>query len=343
MFFNVDLARIKLIEGPTPLDEADNFARELGISKLYIKRDDCTGIGMGGNKLRKLEFFLADAIKQGADTVITIGGIQSNHTRLTASAAKKVGLNATVILRTDEEHIDLKTSDFQGNILLSKIMGADIRFAYAPTPESWALALNEAAADLRQKGRKPYIIPSGGANALGVVGYLHGGIELADQLVQKQVTPEAVVCACGSTGTLSGLLLAKCFLHMEHRLIGISVGNNKEAAKEKTLRLARECAQMLKMNVDIKDDDVEIYDDYLGEGYAKPSEKDLHAIQMTAACEGILLDPVYTGRAMGGMIDLIKKKDIQGKAPVVFIHTGGTPALFAFQNMLLQYLFSAND
>jgi len=334
MFFDVELPRVSLISGKTPLERADNMSKVLGISGLYIKRDDCTGIGMGGNKLRKLEFLLADALQNGADTVVTIGGVQSNHTRLTAFSAKKMGLKASVILRPENKDFKLEDIDVQGNVLLSRIVDADIHFKYAQTPESWTAALEEVAEELREKGRKPYVIPSGGASPIGVAGYLYGGIELAEQLLEQKVIPEAVVCACGSTGTLAGLLLAKKSMHMPHRLIGISVGSEKSAAREKTIRLAKECADILHMQVDIEETDFEVYDEYLGEGYAKPSEQDLLGVKMTAMHEGILLDPVYTGRAMGGMIDLIREGNIQGKKPVVFIHTGGAPALFAFQKDL---------
>lgn len=341
MFFDVDLPRVPLIQGPTALDEAPRLSRELGVSRLLIKRDDCTGVGLGGNKLRKLEFILADAMNVQADTVITTGGIQSNHTRLTAAAAKKYGLDACLLLRTDEDVADPETVAPEGNILPSRMLGADIRFKKIPSPELATAEMERIADELRGRGRRPYIIPSGGASPLGVVGYVYGGLELAQQLLARDLPqPEAVVVACGSCGTLAGLLVAKRFLSSPHRLIGICVGGrNKTEAKERTIGLARDCAKLLQMDIEIDSDDLETYDDYIGEGYARPGRRDLDAIRMLLACEGVFLDPVYTGRAMGGLIDLIRTKKVAGKKPIVFFHTGGTPALFAYGHLLADASF----
>jgi 1-aminocyclopropane-1-carboxylate deaminase/D-cysteine desulfhydrase-like pyridoxal-dependent ACC family enzyme len=221
------------------------------------------------------------------------------------------------------------------------MLGADIRFKHILSPELAFAEMEKIAEGLKREGRHPYLIPSGGASPLGVVGYVYGGIELAQQLLAKELPqPEAVVAACGSCGTLAGLLVAKRFLSSAHRLIGICVGGrDKTEAKEKTLSLARECAKLLRIDIEIGGDDLELYDEYIGEGYAHPNKRDWDAIATVLTCEGIFLDPVYTGRAMGGLIDLIRTRRIDGKKPIVFIHTGGTPALFAYGSAMVNLHF----
>ncbi len=318
------ITRINLANLPTPLEEAPRLAERIGLQKLLIKRDDLTGFACGGNKARKLEYDFAEIIKGKYDVVLTAGGIQSNHARMTAAAARKLGLDIKLVLGGPDFNLS------NGNLLLDVLFNAEIRYLVDnDANESLEKEMQKWADELKKQGRKPFIIPIGGSTGLGALGYVKAIEELSAQLENKKVQ---IIIGVGSCSTFAGTILgAKIFLP-EARVIGISVSRAAEAIKTRTLELIKECAGL----IDYKIDDnvsIECYNDYHIE-YGIITETGKQAIYDCANLEGILLDPIYTGKVMAGLIDLAKKKIIDKNIPVIFIHTGGMPIIFAFTKEL---------
>ncbi|MFA5027115.1 MAG: D-cysteine desulfhydrase family protein [Candidatus Methylomirabilota bacterium] len=319
--------RIRLGQLPTPLEEMPRLTAALGGPRLFIKRDDQTGLATGGNKTRKLEFSVADALAQGADTLITLGGVQSNHCRQTAAAAARCGLRCLLVLRGHAP------AAWNGNLLLDRLLGAEVVFSGDASREAMAeeVARAEAAA-----GRRPLVIPLGASNAVGAVGFVAAMEELADQLEARQLRADRIVFGSSSFGTQAGLCVGAKALGFPGRIEAIAIDSSRETLQAGVASLAAATIQRLGLAISIAPDEVLGHDDYLGGGYAVMGGPEREAIALTARTEGILLDPVYTGRAMAGLIDLIRRGAIGRDETVVFWHTGGAAALFAYADQLLE-------
>ena len=304
------------------------LSRELGGARIFIKRDDCTGLATGGNKTRKLEFLVGDALAAGADTLITEGGVQSNHCRQTVAAARRSGLDCVLVLNRGF------SNEVTGNLLLDQILGA--RIVTISESGDRAAAMREVAAELAGQGKRPYIIPTGGSNGIGAMGYANFMLELAEQCAAPSDEFDVIVTASGSGGTQGGLLLGQRMLGSSCQIVGISDGETRDELAAMVLQVAREGAEILGESPDFPDDELVIYDQYYGEAYGIPTPEMVRAVRRVARCEGILLDPVYNGKAMAGMIDLVMGGAIPRDARVLFIHTGGTPALFAYQDVFAE-------
>lgn len=322
-----DLPRLPLAHLPTPLEETPNLRQRLKGPRLLIKRDDQTGLATGGNKTRKLEYLMADALAQGADTIVTLGAAQSNHARQTAAAAAKLGLKALLLLRGEEPRLR------NGNLLLDDLLGAEVRWMGPQRrlpPERIAGVLEE----LKQAGQKPYLVPYGGSNEVGVLGYIQAMRELLDQLEESGLEADHLVVATSSGGTQVGLTLGAKIYGYAGEIIGISVDLPREELLSDLVSLAQATAARWGFDLSLDRHDFIVYDDYLGEGYGLLGPPEVEAIKLLARTEGILLDPVYTGRAMAGLIDLIRLGTFRPNEGVIFWHTGGTPALFAYAQEL---------
>lgn len=318
-----NLPRIRLAHLPTPLEEAPRLAEFLGGPRIWIKRDDLTGLALGGNKARKLEFLLGQARAQGCDVVITVGAVQSNHARMTAAAARRLGLDVVVVLNGEEPEL------YQGNLLLDRVLGADIRIVQ--TDDDYVLmgVVDDLARHLRKDGRRPYIIPRGGSNAFGAAAYMLAALELLTQATQLGFRVDAIVHASTSGGTQSGLYTGTKMTESGVQVVGISAGPKQEVVARRVLGIVEELAQMLELRWRPHPDDLIVYDDYVGERYGVPTPACLEAIRLAARTEGIILDPVYTGKAMAGLRALVAQEQFRPGQNVVFWHTGGQPALFA--------------
>jgi D-cysteine desulfhydrase family pyridoxal phosphate-dependent enzyme len=316
-----NIPRLTLGSLPTPLDDAPRLAAELGLRRLLIKRDDLTGLAMGGNKVRKLEFLLAEAVQQKAGVILTDGGPQSNHARLTAAAARVIGRDAILFLGGP------RFEEFQGNLLLDVVLGAEIRFMPDATVAEMEAAMNQAAIELTMEGRRPYVIPLGGSSPLGALGYVNAIRELAEQLGDDR-NPQ-IFLAVGSGGTLAGVTLGARLYMPEARVIGISVGRVGKTFQQIAKQVAEGASQLIGEPQSFDVSEIEVSEDYLGERYGVPTEAAIQAILTAARTEAMVLDPVYTGKAMSGLIDMAKRGLIDRDRTTIFIHTGGSPALFA--------------
>jgi len=323
-----DLPRVSLVPEPTPLHLLPRLSAEVG-RQVWCKRDDLTRLALGGNKLRKLEFLLRQALDQGADTVVTIGAAQSNHARLTAAAAASLGLRTVLVL--DGPIVGRG----QGNLLLDDLLGAEVRLLSWKGPEEGLALLEQVAEEVRQAGRRPYVIPLGGSNALGTLGYALAMRELARQVEERGLSPRAVVCATSSCGTQAGLVLGRALYHLPWEVVGVSVGEPAVRLARTVVRLASEAAELLGL-APISEDEVVVMDGYAGPGYGQLDPATVETIRRVASLEGILLDPVYTGKAMTGLLDLARRGRWKEGETIIFLHTGGIPALFAYREALGQ-------
>lgn len=310
--------RIPLGILPTPLYKLENLSRELG-KNLYIKRDDMTGTALGGNKIRKLEFLLADARDQGADVVLTAGGPQSNHAVLTAACAARLGMKAILVLKK-------RGVLTEGNLILDHIFGADVRFVDTDSYKDVYAEMERIMEELRREGHTPYFIPVGGSVPIGCLGYVSCAREIARQAEALQVSFDAIVSATGSGGTYSGLTLgAKLFLPGT-RSIGIGVCD--DPFEEIARQLTAETAALLACENPVGEEDIHIHYQ-IGPGYAQSSPEGQEAVYRLARSEGILVDPVYTGKALAGLFALLDQGAFDGDENILFLHTGGAGALFA--------------
>lgn len=314
--------RLEFIGAPTPLEYLPRFSDYLG-REIYIKRDDVTPMALGGNKLRKLEFLAADALREGADTLITAGAIQSNHVRQTAAVAAKLGLHCVALL---ENPIATRAENYltNGNRLLLDLFNAQVEMCDALTDP--VAQLGELATRIEAQGFRPYVIPVGGSNALGALGYVESALEIAQQC-EGAVELSSIVVASGSAGTHAGLAVGLEQLMPEAELIGVTVSRKRDEQKPKVVALQQAVARELEVEAT---SDIVLWDDYFAPGYGTPNEEGVEAIKLLARLEGILLDPVYTGKAMAGLIDGISQNRFKDRGPILFIHTGGAPALFAY-------------
>ncbi len=315
------LPRLKFAHLPTPIEPLPRLSASLGGPTLWIKRDDQTGLAFGGNKTRKLEYLVADAQAHGARTLITRGAAQSNHCRQTAAAAARFGFDCILVLTGSP------AERWTANLLLDRLLDADIVWSEGAAPDELLQQTFDAA---RADGRRPYLIPYGGSNPLGASAYATAMLEFLSQ----DVPVDRIVLASSSGGTQAGLIAGAKLADYQIRISGISVDPKAAPLKNTIADLAAQICELLGEPHKIEPDDVEVWDDYLGEGYGVLGDLERHALTDFARTEGILLDPVYTGRAAGGMLDLIYSGDFSSDETILFWHTGGTPALFAYDDLL---------
>jgi D-cysteine desulfhydrase family pyridoxal phosphate-dependent enzyme len=318
---------------PTPIQELPRLREALGghstCPRVLIKRDDLTGLALGGNKARKLEFLIAHAIDHGATTVVTTGAAQSNHARMTAAAARAAGLGVHLVLTAEPN------PPMQGNLLLDYLFGAVIHYVPPPADPTLATSEEEAAkvadvlAMLTARGERPYEIPVGGSSGVGVLGYTFGTREIVDQLAAMGERPARLYFASGSRGTQAGLTLGAKWCAAPYEVYGVAVSGGESFKRERAFRIANEAAALAGIETRVSHDDLVTDQQYIGAGYGLDTPGCLEAIKLVAQTEGILLDPVYTGKAMAALIDHARRGVLDPSAAVMFLHTGGTPALFA--------------
>lgn len=310
------IERVPLAHLPTPIEALPRLSQLLGGALFFIKRDDLTGLGLGGNKTRKLEYLVADALAKGAKTLITTGAVQSNHCRQVAAASAKLGLGCQLILAGDEPE------EAQGNLLLDKLSGAQIFYSSKTTRDQ---VLQEKFNQAKEEGLEPYLIPYGGSNTKGAPGYLNAMIELSGQGLQ----PDWIVFASSSGGTQAGMILGAHHTGYKGKILGISIEHDSASFSTQIAELVNQTALELRYDWSVTHEEILINDAYYSAGYGVLTPAEVEAVNLFASEEGILLDPVYTGRAAAGLLDLARKGFFRPREKVLFWHTGGTPALFA--------------
>lgn len=339
--------RVRLAHLPTPLEPMDGLSRRLERFNLFIKRDDQTGLAFGGNKARKLEFIMADVLEQGADCVITWAGVQSNWCRQTAAAAARLGIKPVLILFKKPAF----RTEYDGNLLLDYIFNATIEVIEAEADKKTmeladvAGIIEEAAGKERRLGNTPYIAPIGGSlvegsmdKPWGAIGYVLAFIEIFEQLSSRGVQIGAVVHAAGSGATQAGLLVGAKILSPETRIVGINVSEDNETMTRYVRSIADRTFELLDLDMRTGEEDIVVFEDYLREGYGVFIQEVADAIALVAESEGVLLDPVYTGKAMMGLLDLLQKGYFKEGESIVFLHSGGTPALFPYREDIITHL-----
>ena len=319
--------RIQLGHFPTPLEPMANLTALLGGPRLWIKRDDCTGLSSGGNKTRKLEYLMAEAIAARADVVITQGATQSNHARQTAAAAVKVGMKCHILLEDRTGSTDPDYTD-NGNVLLNRLHGATVERRAGGT--NMQQEMDQLAERLKADGMRPYVIPGGGSTPVGALGYASAAAELISQAATRGLRIDHLVHATGSAGTQAGLVAGLHGLNSDIQLLGIGTRAPKEKQETMVYDLACRTAEHLRMRAPIARESVVANCDYVGAGYGIPTPGMQEAVELLARTEGLLLDPVYSGKGMAGLIDLIRKGHFKSTDNVVFLHTGGSVALFGY-------------
>lgn len=317
----------------TPIEKLERLSGVLGGPTVYMKRDDLLGLAGGGNKTRKLEFLMADALSKGADTVITCGAVQSNHCRLTLAAAVKEGLRCQLVL---EQRVPGSYDRYaSGNNFLFHLLGVEAVHVVEGGSDMMA-EMQRVADELREQGRKPYIIPGGGSNEIGALGYVACAQEMLQQLFEMERSIDHIIVTSGSTGTHAGVLTGIIGQNAQIPVTGIGINRRKGPQTEAVYALCSALASKLELKYAPAREDVIVFDDYIGEGYSRPTKEMIEAVKLVARTEAILLDPVYTGKAMAGMIDLIKKGYFGDAKNILFLHTGGSPALYAYTKEFFQ-------
>lgn len=319
--------RLRCGHWPTPLEPMPRLSKHLGGPELWVKRDDCTGLSTGGNKTRKLEFLVADAIDKQADVIITQGATQSNHARQTAALCAKVGIECHILLedRTGFEDFDYKLN---GNVLLDRLHGATV--SQRPGGADMQAEMESLAATLSTQGRRPYVIPGGGSNPIGALGYVNAALELTTQLNEMNLDATHLVLATGSSGTHAGLIAGLSILNSPLKVIGFGVRAPKQKQEQMVYDLACKTAALLGHEGVVDREAVFADCDYVGPGYGLPTEAMVEAVTLLAQTEGLLFDPVYTGKGLSGMIDWIRKGNFTAADKIIFLHTGGSAALFGY-------------
>lgn len=317
---------------PTPLQFAPRLSEALGGPRVYLKRDDLTGLALGGNKTRKLEYLVADAAAQGATHLITVGAAQSNHARQTAAAARLAGMECHLVLNAQTNKPDV-----QGNLLLDKLLGANVHIVVGGPQERQA-KVDEVTADLADGGAVPYSIPSGGSNGIGSLGYVGAMLELSHQIWEQGIQPKAMYFAAGGGGTHGGIITGAKLFGLDFAMVGVMVEDDMNAGVERAFRVAGWTAERLGIANPVAVCDIVCNDKHVGEGYGIPTDEGLAAIKLLARTEGVLLDPVYTSKAFAGMVADIRSGTYSSSDTVIFLHTGGAPALFAQTDILLPVL-----
>lgn len=322
--------RLRFAHLSTPLEPMEKLTKLLDGPNLWVKRDDCTGLAGGGNKTRKLEFLMADALEQGADTIITQGATQSNHARQTVAIATRLDMECHILLEDrvgsdDEDYI------YNGNVMLDQLFGGIL--SKFPGGTDMNAAMEEVAVKLRAEGKKPYIIPGGGSNAIGALGYVNCALELLTQANDMGLRIDHLVHATGSAGTQAGLVAGMVGSNSQIPVLGIGVRVARELQETNVFRLAERTAEKLGIPGAVKREHVAANCDYTGEGYGIPTQGTIEAIELFARHEGLLLDPVYSGKGAAGLIDLIRKGHFKKGENIVFLHTGGSQALFGYRDV----------
>ena len=317
--------RIKLGHFPTPIEHLKNVSKFLGGPNIYIKRDDCTGLATGGNKTRKLEFLMPDAIKNNAELVVTLGAVQSNHARQTAAACALLGLKCLIIL---EQRLKDPPETYMnsGNVFLNKLFGADVKVC--PKNENVFEYCEKYIQDIKSKGTNVYFIPGGGSNEIGSLGYVECMNEIMKE--NKKYNFSQIIHATGSAGTQAGLLAGKKYFNSNIPINGICVRHDKKTQEDKVYNEAKETCKKIECDI-LEKSDVIAFDEYIGTGYGEPTEGMIEATKLLAKKEAILLDPVYSGKAFAGLIGLIRNKTFTKKDNILFIHTGGSVSLSAYE------------
>jgi D-cysteine desulfhydrase len=324
--------RRRYTPGETPLEKAPRLTAALGGPDIYIKRDDLLGLAAGGNKTRKLEFLVADALAQGADTLITCGAVQSNHCRLTLAAAVKEGLKCRLVL--EERVPGSYNPKASGNNFLFNLMAVE-KVTVVPGGSDMMKAMEQVADAVAAEGRKAYVIPGGGSNPIGATGYAVCAQEIMTQTFEQGINIDYVICASGSAGTHAGLLTGFYGCNMNVPVLGINVSRKKQDQEELVYGLVKKTAQHVGLKFEIPREAVTCFDEYVGPGYSLPTPGMAEAVRMLARTDGILLDPVYTGKTMAGMIDLVRKGHFKKDDNVLFVHTGGSSALYVYEEYIL--------
>jgi len=319
-------------DGRTPIEKLDRLSRLLGGPEIYIKRDDLLGLAGGGNKTRKLEFLVADALAKGCDTLITVGAVQSNHCRLTLAAAVKEGLKCRLLL--EQRVAKSYNPQASGNNFLYRLLGVE-EIKVVDSGVDLAATMAQMAEDVAREGRKAYLIPGGGSNPLGALGYVSCAEELLAQTFDMGLKLDHIVCASGSAGTHAGLIVGLVGTNSGIPLTGINVRRTRAEQEPMVHKLAEQTAESLGVRGGVPREAITALGDWVGPGYSLPSAEMVDAVRMLAQLEGILLDPVYTGKAMAGLIGLVRQGVFTKGQRVLFVHTGGAPALYAYQDVLL--------
>lgn len=325
--------RRRYTEGPTPIQRLEHLSDRLDGPNLYVKRDDLLGLAGGGNKTRKLEFVVADALARGADTLITCGSVQSNHCRLTLAAAVREGMRCQLVL--EERVPDSYDPAASGNNFLYRLLGVE-RIEVVPGGADLEAAMGELADDLADQGRKGYVIPGGASTPRGALGYVACAEEILAQSFDAGLRIDHVVCASGSGGTHGGLLAGFVGNSAGIPVTGISVRHPRDHQEGHIHALANETAEFAGAEVKVPEGAVAVRDEYVGPGYSLPTEEMVEAVRLLARLEGILLDPVYTGKAMAGLLDLCREGAFADDDNVLFLHTGGAPSLYAYRSELVE-------
>lgn len=320
------MPRYRALQGPTPLEEARALSECLGGPRIFLKRDDLTGAGLGGNKVRKLEFIIGKVLAEGQDTLIVIGGYQSNLARISTAMAIRAGLKVELVLGG----VPGERREMTGNLLLSHLLGANIH--YVETDPRWEFGsfIDDLAQRLTDEGRKVAVMPLGGATPAGIAGYVLATAELMGQFAAQDISPSRLFVSIGSGGTYCGLVLGERNLNPPYKVTGISVSRPRDYLMESTIAATAIAHEALGLPVAPAAADLSISDAYIGDHYGALTDKAREAIRLVAHLEGVLLDPVYSGKGMSGLIDQIRSGEIGRDETVVFVHTGGTPALFAY-------------
>ena len=341
-----DFPKKNLIPLPTPLQKLENLSRALGGPDIYIKRDDLTGLAFGGNKSRKLEFIIQDALDKNADVIITWAAVQSNWCLQTAAVARKFGIKPILVLFKMYE----LPEEYDGNLLLDFILDADIRIKEAEAGKALKMddvldVIEEVEYGVKERGHTPYIAPIGGSmvggsmdKPLGAVSYVDAFVEVLEQSEELGFEINAILHATGSGSTQAGLAVGAKTLKEDVKVLGISVLDDKESFGRDVLDIAQDTVRALKAEIEMEKEDIIIFDEYIKEGYGVLNKDVAEAVRFMSEKEGIFLDPVYTGKAMAGLMDLVKKDFFKKEDNVIFLHTGGTPALFPNKHKLVDFL-----
>lgn len=333
-FVNIEkLPRRTYTEYVTPIQHLKNFSKDLDGPNVYVKRDDLLGLTAGGNKTRKLEFLIADAVESGADTIITCGAVQSNHCRLTLSAAVKEGLKCILVL--EEIFPNSFHPKANGNVFLMNLLGAE-EIVVVPKGSDMVEEMKKIAQKLENKGRKTYTIPLGGSNEIGSVGYAVCAQEILQQSAELGVEFDYIVVTSGSGGTHAGLVVGLAGEGSDIPVLGISISRDKESIKQIVYDLTRKTAKRVGIHEELSEDLIHCFDEYVGAGYAIETDEMIESVQMIARTEGLLLDPVYTGKTFSGLIGLNKLGHFKKNENILFVHTGGLPTLFSNIDVVLK-------
>jgi 1-aminocyclopropane-1-carboxylate deaminase len=327
----LDFARYPLLFGPSPVHPLDRLSQHLGGARIWAKREDCnSGLAYGGNKTRKLEYLVPDILEQGADTLVSIGGYQSNHTRQVAALAARLGLKAVLV---QERWVDWPDplNDRVGNIMLSRIMGAEVRLDPSPFGIGRKSSWDDALEDVRRRGGKPYGIPAGASDHhLGGLGFANWASEVQQQEQELGVFFDTVV-VCSVTGsTHAGMIAGFALQDRPRRVIGIDASAMIDDTRDQVARIARHTAELIGLGRDLEDDEISVLEGWAGERYGIPVQSTLDAIRLSGSLEGMIIDPVYEGKSMAGLIDLVKRGDLPRGSNVLYAHLGGQPALNAY-------------